>query len=325
MNRTTRGWRGWCAAAAWILAVGHGLAVFGQESESPVELVVLGIAQDAGYPQANCDRACCAAAWEDRTLRRMVSCLGIRDRSTGERWMLDCTPDFPQQLRDLQEGLPPDARVGERPPIDGIFLTHAHIGHYTGLMFLGREAMGARQIPVFAMPRMRQFLTRSGPWSQLVELGNISLQPLEAGEAIALNERIRLLPLVVPHRDEFSETVGFVVHGPQRSALFLPDIDKWSRWDQSIEDWIGRVDFAFLDGTFLADGEIPGRDMGQIPHPFIAESLSRFSALDGTERAKVKFIHLNHTNPALNPDAPARSTIRRAGMSVASEGEVVSL
>eukprot|EP00957_Ditylum_brightwellii_P156501 11911053-Ditylum_brightwellii.AAC.1 len=66
---------------------------------------------------------------------------------------------------------------------DGIFLTHAHIGHYTGLMYLGREALGAVDVPVYAMPRMRSFLKNNGPWSQLVSLGNINIQNLEEKSA----------------------------------------------------------------------------------------------------------------------------------------------
>ncbi len=288
-----------------------------------VSVLVLGIAQDAGYPQAACQKNCCKPAWKDPALRRLVTSIAVVDHRSNERWIFDCSPDFPQQLRMLDEYVPSKAATGIG--INGIFLTHAHIGHYTGLIHLGREVIGATEIPVHAMPRMEKFLTTNGPWSQLVTLKNIRIRGMKHEQSIQLNRRIRVTPFVVPHRDEFSETVGFKISGPGKTLVFLPDIDKWSRWDKSVEQLIKKVDFALLDGTFLANGEIPGRDMNLIPHPFITESINQFAALDESERKKVKFIHLNHTNPALRPNGTGREQIRRAGMSVARQGETIEL
>jgi pyrroloquinoline quinone biosynthesis protein B len=280
-------------------------------------LVVLGIAQDGGYPQAGCRKECCARAWRDASLRRSVACLGIVDPATGERWLLDATPDFREQLRALDEIAPP-ASV---PGLAGILLTHAHIGHYTGLMHLGREAMGAHHVPVYAMSRMREFLASNGPWDQLVRLENIELRSLRADEPVTLNGRLTATPIPVPHRGEYSETVGFRIVGPNRSVLYISDIDKWARWDRPIEKLIAEVDVAYLDGTFFSEGEIPGRSMAEVPHPFIEESMRRFASLPAAERAKIRFTHLNHTNPALQADSPARREIERAGFRVAEIGE----
>jgi len=278
---------------------------------------VLGIAQDAGFPQAGCRKECCRAAWQQAALRRYASCLAIVDPVSDQKWLLDCTPDFRDQLRLLETSeRPASAQV-----LDGIFLTHAHIGHYAGLIHLGREVMGADGITVYAMPRMTQFLSTDGPWDQLVTLKNITLQPMTADRAVRLNERLSVTPLLVPHRDEYSETVGFIVSGPQRRVLYLPDIDKWEKWDRSIERQVQSVDVAYLDGTFFGNGEIPGRDMSQIPHPFIEESLQRFGAQSATVRSRVRFIHLNHTNPALHEDSAARRLIEQAGCHMAVQGE----
>ena len=281
-------------------------------------VVVLGIAQDGGYPHAGCTRACCQEAFDNPARGRHVSSLGIVDPVSQQRWIIDCTPDFRFQLKQLDR-LQPAAHA--RKPLDGILLTHAHIGHYSGLMQLGREVMGTRDVPVFAMPRMEAFLRTEGPWSQLVSLGNIQITPLAADKPIALNERLKVTPLLVPHRDEFSETVGFQIQGPQCQVLFIPDIDKWQRWDRQIEKLVVESDRAYLDGTFFAADELPGRDISEIPHPFIVESIQRFSALADEQRAKVHFIHLNHTNPALRRGTAARKQVTRAGMSVARQGE----
>jgi pyrroloquinoline quinone biosynthesis protein B len=273
-------------------------------------VVVLGVAQDGGAPHAGCARTCCAERWRDPSRRLHVACLGIVDPAASACWLLDATPDLPIQLH----------RLGKFE-LTGILLSHAHIGHYTGLVHLGREVMGARGVAVYAMPRMHAFLSDNGPWDQLVRLGNIELQPLAAGQPVALSPRVTVTPLVVPHRDEYSETVGFRIDGPDRSALYISDIDKWDRWDRRIEDLIAEVDVAWLDGTFYDATEVPGRSMDEIPHPFMTESMRRFEALPASERDKVRFIHLNHTNPALDPDSAARRAIEAAGFRVAGERE----
>ncbi|MGH1365733.1 MAG: MBL fold metallo-hydrolase [Calditrichia bacterium] len=284
-------------------------------------LVVLGIAQDAGYPQANCKKGCCESAWENSALRRHASCIALVDPRSGKRWLFEATPDIKNQLSMLDDW----TETSSQNIVDGIFLTHAHIGHYTGLMHVGREVMGTTNLPVFAMPRMRNFLRTNGPWSQLVELQNVQLKNLRADSTIQLEKDLSVTPVQVPHRDEFSETVGFIIRSEQRSALFLPDIDKWEKWQRNIEDILRTVDVAYVDATFYANGEIPGRDMALIPHPFVEESMKRFAILPDDEKEKIHFIHLNHTNPMLQPNSSARKQVLSNGYEIAEEGEIFIL
>jgi pyrroloquinoline quinone biosynthesis protein B len=251
------------------------------------ELVVLGIAQDAGIPHLNCQQELCTSIRAGKRRREKVSSLGLVDRSSGRAHLFDATPDFIEQLHALTGGRPPD----------GIFLTHAHIGHYTGLMYLGRESIGARGVPVHATGRMLQFLSANGPWSQLTGLGNIEPRPLERDRPLVLPGGIRVTAFAVPHRDEFSDTVGYRIEGPRHSALFLPDIDRWEKWDRSIRELAGTVDLAFLDGTFASPAEL-NRNIEEIPHPMMSRTRE---LLKGT-RAKLWFIHINHTNTEI--DAP---------------------
>ena len=282
-------------------------------------LTVLGVAQDAGYPQVGCEKACCQRVAENPTLKKRVVALGLIDPMTGERWLFEATPDFREQYNDLM-AIEPKADT-----LSGIFLTHAHIGHYTGLMQLGREVMGANNIPVFAMPKMRRFLYSNGPWRQLTALNNIKIKKLTADSTIVLNENISVKPLLVPHRDEFSETVGFIIQTKQKSVLFIPDIDKWSKWNRDILALIREVDYAFLDATFYKNGEIKGRDMSEIPHPFVEESMSLFGEMNKSERSKVYFIHFNHTNPLLIHNSDAWKNVMSNGFEIAQEGQKIPL
>ena len=284
-------------------------------------VVVLGIAQDGGVPQAGSKEH---PAWGNPDLRRLVVSLGLVAPASGGRWLFEATPDFREQLHRLDEIAP----VDDVPGLDGIFLTHAHIGHYTGLMFLGHESLGARRVPVYAMPRMADYLATNGPWGQLVRYENIVLQRLEHGISVSLGNGLTVTPFLVPHRQEYAEVVGFRIEGPSRSVLFIPDIDSWEDWDETgirIESAIAGVDVAYVDGSFYANGEIPGRDMTGFPHPFITHSMQRFMDLPPAEKAKVRFIHLNHTNPALLVDGEARKQIEQSGFRVADEGEKVEL
>ncbi|MBT8222432.1 MAG: MBL fold metallo-hydrolase, partial [Eudoraea sp.] len=208
---------------------------------------------------------------------------------------------------------------------NGILLTHAHMGHYTGLIQLGREAINADSVPVYSMPRMKSFLEQNGPWDQLLSLGNIVLRELQNEQAVVLNDRLRVTPIVVPHRDEYSEAVGYTISGPNKSALFIPDIDKWDKWNMDISKMVSKVDYAFLDATFYDAAEINNRDISEIPHPFVIESMELFRDLPVAEKNKIHFIHFNHTNPLLNPESTAYKEVLRNGFNVARTKQIFSL
>jgi len=274
-------------------------------------VVVLGIAQDGGAPHAGCIKECCEEKWDNPTQYARVSSIGIVDPVSKESWIIDATPDFALQLTALDNQL------------SGIFLTHAHIGHYTGLIHLGREVMGAKEIPVYAMPKMKTFLESNGPWNQLVALNNISINEISDKGKINLNERLSITPFLVPHRDEYSETVGYKVEGPNKSLVFIPDIDKWQKWDQDIKEVVSNNTYSLLDGTFYDIDELPGRDMSEIPHPFIVESMNLFS--DIVNKSGVYFIHLNHSNPALDSNSNAFDNIKKNGFHIAQRDQLFDL
>ena len=297
------------AAFAALFYCGFALA------DDATYIQVLGIAQDAGYPQTNCYQPHCMRAWHSPELRRKASSIAVVSEASKAKYLFDATPDMREQLYDLQR-VAPDKDYA----LDGVFLTHGHIGHYTGLMHFGREAVGASGIPVYAMPRMREFLSNNGPWDQLVRLGNIELRGLVDGNAVEPGSGVTITPFTVPHRDEYTETVGYRIDGPRKSAVFIPDIDKWEMWSTDILEIVRSVDYALVDATFFRDGELGGRDMSKIKHPFVSESMALFASLKKEERARVIFIHMNHTNPLLIDGSPEQAEVERLGFRYAREG-----
>lgn len=273
-------------------------------------LVVLGTLQDGGSPHMGCVKSCCAT---ERPNDYVVS-LGVIDES--KHLLFDASPDIVYQTNYLNSISP--AKDLE------IFLTHAHMGHYSGLIHLGRESANSKKIPVYAMPRMAKFLRNNGPWSQLIDLQNILIQPLQNKFPVSVSPHLTITPLVVPHRDEFSETVGFMIRGKSKCALYIPDIDKWDLWETDINELLTKVDYAFLDATFFQDGEIT-RPMSEVPHPFVEESIKRFKSLPIEEKNKIYFIHLNHTNPARDAEFKGRLAVEDKGYHFATFGMRFSL
>ena len=280
--------------------------------------LVLGTAQDGGHPQAGCKAACCNSTGALETAPLYPSALAVCDPTAGQSWIIDCTPAFPQQLALLEKAIPLNG-------IPGFLLTHAHIGHYTGLIQLGREVLNAAGAEVYVLEGMKAFLESNLPWKELITEKNIELRSARPGQAIDLSPAIRVTPHLVPHRDEYSETACFRVEGPTRSLLWLPDVDAWEDMTPAIEDLISDVDIAFLDGTFFNAEELPGRDLRSIAHPFIEDSIRRFSTLPAVEREKIRFIHLNHSNPAIQPTSAAAREIEQAGHSIARQGDLIEL
>jgi len=286
-----------------------------QASKSNAYIVVLGIAQDAGYPQINCEKEYCAEAWENSSLQKKPACLAIVDPSTKEQWIVDATPEIKNQLYQLK-------KISGSNKISGILLTHAHIGHYTGLMYLGKEALNTHKIPVLAMPKMKLFIEKNAPWSQLNDLKNIKLVELNNNLKIHLSNKISISPFLVPHRNEFSETVGYNININNKSIIYVPDIDSWKNLDFSIHDVIKKCDYAFIDGTFYDQNEL-GRDMKEIPHPTIKDSINLFNSLSEKDKEKIHFIHFNHTNPVISNEKFGKQNVLDKGFNLAYEGQII--
>lgn len=299
----------------FIIILQLGLTLFlSAQSDSLPYIQVLGVAQDGGYPHIACKKGCCTKAFADPLLKKNVVALALVDPKEKKWWLLEATPDITLQL-ELFKTL-----TGEKYNYlpNGIFITHAHIGHYAGLMFLGREAMNAKEVPVYILPRMADFLKSNGPWSQLVFLKNISIITLKSDSSIQISSNIKINPFAVPHRDEFSETAGFKIQTGGKKYLFIPDIDKWEKWNKNIVNEVKSVDAAFLDATFYEAGEIQNRNIKEVPHPFVSETMELFKSEAESVKKKIVFIHFNHTNSLLW-DEQKRKEVTGKGFNVAVE------
>jgi pyrroloquinoline quinone biosynthesis protein B len=297
------------------------LLIWTGEEASTMELLVLGTAQDGGVPHLGCDAPCCVEARRSGRSLHPTS-LAVHDAQSGRLLLFEATPAVEAQVALLHE-LIGSPRRG-RAPVDAVAITHAHIGHYLGLAQFGREVAAVEDLPVYVGPRMAGFLRENGPWSQLVEAGQIRLEVVEPGASFSPWDGLTVTAVPVPHRDEFSETYAYRIQGPRRTVLFVPDIDGWDEEPGILERLFADVDIAYVDATWYDGRELPGRDLSTIPHPRMTDTMDRLAAWATVHPGGLRFIHFNHTNPAWR-DEEIRRRIRQRGFDLAEPGERVGL
>ena len=280
-------------------------------------IIVLGTIQDGGFTSPKSQKKYYNDSFKILKNSKKVSSIAIVDPINKQQWIIDASPDFKEQLYNLQEQT-------SLYDLDGILLTHAHIGHYLGLAYLGKEAMNTEKVKVFCMKRMINFLNNNGPWDQLIKNNNIYLSKIKKNKEFELNKNIKVIPFTVPHRDEYSETVCFLIISKQKKLIYIPDIDKWNLWGKNILEIIKSVDYALIDGTFYDEHELE-RDMSKIPHPFVCESMELFKNLSNQEKNKIFFTHLNHTNPLLIKNSIQQKEVIDKGFNIAQEKMILKL
>jgi len=270
---------------------------------------IIGTAQDGGYPQIGCKEKCCTLALKNQLLSRFPSCIALVDTEAQKYWLFDVTPDIKKQLQMLDSY---DCSLA------GVFITHAHIGHYMGLINFGLEVMNLDEMPVYVMPKMKSFLETNSIMDQLIRNDNINLIELTQEEYYAIDGAM-IKPFNVPHRNELSETVGFQIKGKEKSIIYLPDIDSWDGWEENLLDLIKSNDILFLDGTFFSKDELKSRDISKVPHPSITDTMARLSDLDLEQKRKIHFIHFNHTNQVLHDESDAANSVIENGFLLSKE------
>ena len=281
-------------------------------------IYILGNTQDAGLPHIGCQHRFCLDnfdVYEDY----YTTSIAVVNSDLKKYILFEATPDITFQLNNLKKNIFDEFLLPE-----SIYITHAHIGHYTGLMYFGREALGAKDLIVKVLPRMSKFLQNNGPWSQLVDINNIKIEELNFESSTNELSNIIVTPVQVPHRDEYSETAGYIIEGKNKKALFIPDIDKWEKWDRDLGQLVKEFDFLLIDATFYDSKEI-NRDINEIPHPLVTETIDLLSGLDLKNRNKVYFIHMNHTNMMLDPDSKLSKLVISKGFNIARLGQKLYL
>lgn len=277
-----------------------------------VEVTLLGVAQDGGRPQAGCTLACCQGLSAEQASFPVA--LGITDGSSNH--LIEATRFLGQQLS-----------IWGQSEVDNVLLTHAHFGHVDGLGLFGKETMNAKGVGLHISSEMEHLVDRTPQWALMVDQGVFSPQAFHDGDALQLSPHVTIQPIRVPHRDELSDMHAFVVRGPNRSLLFLPDHDTWEETlgrhnATSIRSWLRslRVDIALIDGTFWSSDELAGRNQENVPHPPVSKTLEMLGSRKEGD-PEFLFIHLNHTNPLYGAGSEATQLLQTSGWGIARQGQ----
>ena len=277
------------------------------------DFTILGIAQDGGFPQFGCNLNCCQNI---PIHTNFISSAAIIDNKLKEYWLIDVTPEFRYQFNLIKH------KVNSIIP-KGIFITHAHSGHYTGLIEFGKEVLNSKSIPVHVMPKMLEYLKSDNPWKNLINQENLHLIKMNNAENIIIDRDINITPFLVNHRQEIAETVGFRIIGPNIKIIYLPDIDNWD--EIALQNMVQKNDYLFIDGTFYNHNELQHRNIENIPHPSIEKTIELLNAMNTKDKNKVHFIHLNHTNNAIKKNSRIYKEIYSKKFKISSEGMKIYL
>lgn len=281
-----------------------------------VEVTLLGVAQDGGRPQAGCTRPCCVGLRPEDTSYPVA--LGISDADSNH--LIEATRFLGQQLT-----------IWGQTNIENVLLTHAHFGHVDGLGLFGKETMNARNVGLHLSSEMEHLVDRTPQWALMVDQGVFQPTTFHDRDNLQFTPTLTIQPVHVPHRDELSDMHAFVIRGPNRSLLFLPDHDTWAetleRHNQpSIRSWLEalKVDIALIDGTFWSSDELSGRNQDKVPHPPVSQTIDLLGPRQGGD-PEIYFIHLNHTNPLYDPSSEASALLAQTGWMVAQQGQRFTL
>lgn len=254
---------------------------------------VIGTAQDAGVPHIGCHCDHCESARTSEEQQRYATAVLLSD---GGEYLFDATPDIRFQISTVP---------------DGVFLTHAHLGHLPGLLFFGQEAANAERTPVYAAEGLNDVIRNSPPLNLLIKQDNLTLNDFSSHASVEFND-VRVESHSVEHRESLpTDTLAYMIEGPNRSLLYMTDIDEWNPTTQQL---VEQADIALVDGTFWSESELKRTE--EVPHPYVKDSIRKLDP----ERTEIYFTHLNHTNPLLNRNSSEYDRIKNAGFDIASSG-----
>lgn len=292
----------------------------------PLHVLILGAAAGGGLPQWNCGCAMCDAARRGEIPSLTQS--SVAASADGETWALvNASPDLRAQLGATPKLWPTGPR---RSPIGAVLVTNGDIDHVAGLLTL-REKQPFR---LLATPEVHAVLA-ANPIFQALDPGLVPREPVRPGTPVALAPGLSAtlfpvpgkVPLYLEAGDVVTDaegefTVGVELAAGTARAVYIPGC---ARMTPALADRLRGAALVFFDGTLWRDDEMiaaglggkTGRRMGHMPIDGPDGTLATFADLDVARKV---FVHLNNSNPVLDPRTPERAAVEAAGWTVARDG-----
>lgn len=295
-----------------------------------MQLMVLGAAAGGGLPQWNCGCRNCDDARAGKIPSMTQSSVAVS--LDGVAWVvLNASPDIRTQLAELTQMHPPALRG---TPISAVVLTNGDIDHIAGLLTLREKTafdLYATRAGLGIVEKNSVFRVLDPEFvrPQRIDL-DIAFEPLPglAVTPFAVPGKVALfLEGDVVNVEELGEqTVGLMLEGDGRRAAYIPGCATVPDW---LLDRLNGIDLLLFDGTVWNNDEMAqtgtgkktGARMGHVPLNGPHGSLASFERFD----ARKIFIHINNTNPILQPDAPERAEVLARGWEIAADGMEIRL
>ncbi|MBE3597910.1 MAG: pyrroloquinoline quinone biosynthesis protein PqqB [Limnochordaceae bacterium] len=303
---------------------------------------VLGTAAGGGLPQWNCNCANCRRARAaGPSGRRLQSSLAVSP--DGAAWyLINATPDVREQMANFR-ALAPGPGIRETP-LRGVLLTDAELDHTLGLLNLRENARWT----LWATPAVLHVLESVYPVLPILRAYSSELQV----RAMPVDRAFMLPPERAP-----GASVRVLAHGGLSATAHLraslvrracagsgrrlhvdqpdyrPTAGLRSRAAPArgpLRAQLEQADVVLLDGTLWDEDELvrlgvahrTAADMDHAPMNGSHGTARWFGELSA--RWKL-YVHVNNTNPALDPSSPERRRLREAGLDIAEDGWEVEL
>jgi pyrroloquinoline quinone biosynthesis protein B len=303
-----------------------------------MRLKVLGSAAGGGFPQWNCGCPNCSRARQGKFPGKQRTQAQLAwNGAPGEWTLLNASPDLRVQIESTPELWPQNG--ARNSPIRDVILTGAEVDQVLGLLLL-REFHCFR---VHATASVRKVLTEDNSMFGVLARfeGQVKWSDLPLDRAwSAGGARLEAVPVhegfpgyvSAARREELNPAeaaIGLLV-SPESGGSTLAFLPGAGCISDALLERLETSDFVLFDGTFWSDEEpsrIPGitrtaREMGHLPISGMGGSIDRLSSL---RRPRKIFIHINNTNPILDPGSAERKLAADSGWEVAEDGMEIEL
>lgn len=250
----------------------------------------------------------------------------------GESWVvLNTSPDIRQQLAAVTAMHPPGLRG---TPIRSVVLTNGDIDHIAGLLTLREKT----PYTVYATGKTHNILTTDSVFAVL-DPDLVMREQIALDQAFAPLDGLEVTPFAVPGKVPLflegaapdvkamgEETIGLRIRAGARVLYYVPGCAELPDW---LLDRFGDADLLLFDGTVWENDEMQrtgtgtktGARMGHIQMTGAAGSLERLAGLS----CRKVYIHINNTNPILQPLGDERAQAQAAGWEIAQDGMTLEL
>ena len=293
-------------------------------------LKLLGTAAGGGVPQWNCACTLCTLCRTEpeRIHPRLQTQAAVS--SDGERWFLiNASPDLRLQIESTPELCPTPRRGQRNTPIAGIVLTSADLDQVLGLLLL-REF---QPLTIYATSLVRRVLQANSFFSMLTRVPNQLTWVDVVPETPFSLDRITCTPLPLagslPHyANDFSDqtpgeaSLGLIFDTPNTRIAYTPSVPEITPQLLTVYE---TSDVIFVDGTFWTNAELTRTHAGTplaraIGHVPISGDDGTIALLSGITRPRKYYIHINNTNPILDPQSLEAEFVRKNGWELGHDG-----